>query len=127
MGKITFWVMEMVRIVILNCEKIRDRLCIACEKCFKAVSERAGKFEGYDEIEIVAMGSCGGCPGLIVPKMKLITTVAKALDRDFDKIFLGTCMVAATKTGKCPLDLEEVKKILEEKFGKEVIIGTHPW
>jgi len=117
----------MVRIVILNCEKVRDRLCVACAKCFKAVSEKAGKFEGYDEIEIVAMGSCGGCPGLYVPKMKLINDTAKLLDRDFDKIFLGTCMVAATNTGHCPLDLNEVKATLEQKFGKEVIIGTHPW
>jgi len=115
------------KILIISCDKVRDKSCIACAKCFKAVDEKAGKFEGYEEIEIVGMTTCGDCPGLVVPKLKLVNEIIKSLDRDYDKIFLGTCMVAATQTAYCPIDLNELKATLESKFGKEVIIGTHPW
>ncbi len=118
---------EKTRVVILSCEKVRDKSCIACAKCFKAVSENAGKFEDQGEVEIVGMTTCGDCPGVIVPKMKLVKEVINNLDNDFDKIFIGTCMAAAVNTSYCPIELEELQEILKSKFGKEVIIGTHPW
>jgi len=118
----------MTRVIILCCENIRDRSCVACAKCFKGVDEKAGSFEGYEDIKIVAMSSCGGCPGLVVPKLKLVKTVLDSLDRDFDKIFIGTCVVTAINTGNCPIeDLDLLKATLESKFEKEVVIGTHPW
>jgi len=115
------------KILIITCDKIRDKSCIACAKCFKAVKENAGNFEGHGDIEIVGMTSCGGCPGLVVPKLKLVNSVIEGLDRDYDIIYLGTCMVAATNTAHCPLDLNDLKAMLKSKFGKDVIIGTHPW
>ena len=118
---------EKTRILIISCEKVRDKSCIACTKCFKAVAEKAGEFEGYGEIEIVGMTVCGDCPGLVVPKLKLVNEIIKGLGMDYDTIFLGTCMVAATKTAHCPIDMNELKTKLGSIFGKEAIIGTHPW
>lgn len=118
---------EKTRVVIIGCERIKDRTCIACTKCFKAARENAGKFEGLGDIEVVGLTSCGDCPGLVVPKMNLVNEVIEGLGEEFDKIFLGTCMVAAVNNAYCPVDLDEQKAILEGKFGKEVIIGTHPW
>ena len=47
---------------------------------------------------------------------------------DFDKLFIGTCVVTAIDTGNCPIeDYVTFKTMLENKFGKEVVIGTHPW
>jgi predicted metal-binding protein len=117
------------RVVILNCKKIRDILCVSCMKCYKAMQERVGEFERYKDepIDIVAMGDCGDCPGLVMPKLVLISDIGKAIGRDFDVVHLGTCIVKAGMTAKCPINPEELAKKIKDKMGKEVIIGTHPW
>ncbi|MEW6572517.1 MAG: CGGC domain-containing protein [Bacillota bacterium] len=119
----------MARIIIMSCKKIRDISCVSCIKCFKAMAERVGEFERYKDepLEVVGMGDCGDCPGLILPKFALVSDIAKAYGRDFDAVHLATCIVKATTTAKCPIDIEGMAKKLKEKFGKEVVVGTHPW
>jgi predicted metal-binding protein len=118
----------MAKIGILSCEKIKDNHCIGCIKCYKAVAEKAGTFaEHKDEIEIAFWAGCGDCPGLFMPKMVLIGEQAKSLGREFDTVHIGTCMVKAVKTAACPIDLEKMKSMIEEKWGVKVHIGTHPW
>jgi len=37
-------------------------------------------------------------------------------------------VVTAINTGNCPIsDVDKLKGLLEEKFGKKVVVGTHPW
>jgi len=117
----------MAKIGIISCAKIKDHHCIACLKCFKAMSEKLGEFAQHDDIEIVFMADCGGCPGLTMPKMVLVGEQAQSLGRDFDTIHIGTCVVKAASLSACPIDPVELKKKLEGKFGKKVVIGTHPW
>ncbi len=117
----------MAKIAIVGCKRIQDELCIACEKCLKAMSLREGEFARYkdDQLELMALGNCGDCPGLIMPKVTLMNEIAGMLDREYDIIHLGTCVVKAKKTGQCPLDFEKVTKLMIENFNKEVVIGTH--
>lgn len=117
----------MAKIAIVGCKRIQDQLCIACEKCLKAISLRDGEFARYkdEELELVALGNCGDCPGLIMPKLQLMSEISKSIDRDYDAIHLGTCVVKAKKTGKCPLDFEQLAGLVKENFGKEVVVGTH--
>lgn len=119
----------MTRIAILCCENIRDKSCIACAKCFKAINEKAGSFKSIeDEIEVVGILGCGGCPGLHMPKINLFKTCLESLNMDFDKLFIGTCIITAIDFGNCPIeDYVTLKTMLENKLGKEVILGTHPW
>lgn len=119
----------MANIVIISCGKVRDISCIGCIKCFKAIKEKAGEYSklGKDNINVIAMTGCGDCPGLVLPKMALVKDICNQYGVDFDHIFIGTCIVKATETAKCPIDVNGLKKRLESKFGKEVIIGTHPW
>ena len=51
----------------------RCPLCIAREKCLKAISTREGEFarHKYDEPELVSLGNCGDYPGLILPKVTI--------------------------------------------------------
>lgn len=119
----------MARIALLSCKKIKDVTCVGCMKCFKAIKLREGEFRRYkdEEIEVVCLADCGDCPGLVVPKVGLILDVGKVYEREIDVIYLGSCIVGATQTAECPIDLDELKVRLEGKFGKPVIIGTHPW
>ncbi|HOP06212.1 MAG TPA: CGGC domain-containing protein [candidate division Zixibacteria bacterium] len=116
----------MTKIAIIGCKRVQDQLCIACAKCLKAISLKDGEFARYDDdLELVALGNCGDCPGLIMPKLTLMKEIATMLDRDFDVIHLGTCVVKASKTGKCPLDFDLIKNLVKQNFDKELVIGTH--
>ncbi len=117
----------MAKIAILYCKRIQDQSCVACAKCFKAVQTREGEFGRYDEVQIVAMTHCGDCPGLTVPRVKLLKETAKTLGNDFDVVYMGTCMKLAMETAECPIDFDSLKAVLTSKFGVEVVLGTHPY
>ena len=117
----------MSKIAILYCKRIKDHSCIACAKCYKAISEKNGEFAKYNEIELVAMTDCGDCPGLTVPKVKLLNEVTQNLDHSFDTLHLGTCVKLAMETAECPIDFENLKVILEKRYGIDVILGTHSY
>ena len=117
----------MPNIAILYCKKIKDHSCVACAKCFKGIKEKNGEFARYDDIDLVAMTDCGDCPGLTVPRVKLVGSVTESLGRPIDVVHLGTCMKAAMNTSQCPIEFDKLKATLEEKFGCEVVLGTHSY
>ena len=121
---------EKKRIAILACKNIKGVSCVGgCLKCFKGIAERAGEYERWKDydVEVISMVDCGGCPGVIMPKVKLLMEMCKLFERDVDAIHLGTCIKVAVQTAQCPIDIIELKKTIEEKFKKEVIFGTHPY
>ncbi|NNG01125.1 MAG: CGGC domain-containing protein [Desulfobacteraceae bacterium] len=117
----------MPNVGILYCKKIKDYSCIACAKCYKGMSEKNGEFARHDDIQLVAMTDCGGCPGLSVPRVKLVSEITKNLDRPVETLHLGTCMKLAMETAQCPIDFDDLKVTLEKKFGIDVVLGTHSY
>lgn len=117
----------MSRIAILYCKRIKDHSCIACMKCFKGIKEKNAEFAGHSEIDLVAMTDCGDCPGLVSPRVKLLTDTAKEMGRAIEVLYLGTCIKSAMNTSSCPLDFGELKVSLEKKFGISVVLGTHSY
>ena len=118
----------MSNVAILYCKKIKDHSCVACAKCYKAIDEKNGEFARYDDdVHLVAMTDCGDCPGLAVPRVKIVSDTAESLDRPIDVVHLGTCMKAAMKTANCPIDFDKLKATIEAKFGCELVLGTHAY
>ncbi|MFC1966025.1 CGGC domain-containing protein [Chloroflexota bacterium] len=117
----------MSKIAILYCKRIKDHSCIACAKCYKGMAGKNAEFARHDDIELVAMTDCGDCPGLVVPRVKLLSELTKNLDRPIETLHLGTCMKLAMDTAQCPIDFDELKLILESKFGIKVVLGTHSY
>ena len=117
----------MARIAILYCKRVKDHSCVACAKCYKGMRERNGEFGRHDEIELVAMTDCGDCPGLVVPRVKLLSEVTSSLDGGIDVLHLGTCVKLAMDTAECPIDLDRLGPILKSRFGVEVVLGTHAY
>ena len=117
----------MSRIAILYCKRIQDHSCIACAKCYKGISEKNGEFAKYDEIELVAMTDCGDCPGLVVPRVKLLNEVTRNLDRPIEALHLGTCVKLAMETAQCAIEFDDLQITLQKKFGMEVVLGTHSY
>jgi predicted metal-binding protein len=118
---------RLAKIAILYCKRIQDHSCIACVKCHKGIREKNAEFARHDTIELVAMTDCGDCPGLVVPRVKLLKEVARGLDVAFDVVHLGTCVKTAIETGRCPIDVDELRVMLKEKFGVETVVGTHSY
>ena len=117
----------MAKIGVLTCQKIRDIHCMGCIKCHKAIANRDGNFADYDEIDVVFWAGCGDCPGLYMPKVDLLNAMTGKLGREYDIIHIGTCIQKAVETAACPIDLDLMKKRIEGKFGKKVVIGTHTY
>ena len=117
----------MSKIAILYCKQIKDHSCIACAKCFKGIKEQNGEFAQHENIELVAMTDCGDCPGLAVPRVKLLSEVTGNLQRPMDTVHLGTCMKLAMETAQCPIDFDDLKITLEKKFNVNVVLGTHSY
>ena len=117
----------MSKIAIFYCKRIKDHSCIGCAKCYKAMAEKNGEFARHDEIELVAMTDCGDCPGLTVPRVKLLSEITKNLGRDIEVLHFGTCVKLAMETAGCPIDFDELSAILENKFGVKVVLGTHSY
>jgi predicted metal-binding protein len=117
----------MPNVAILYCKRVKDHSCIACAKCYKGIREKNGEFARHDQIDLVAMTDCGDCPGLAVPRVKLLKEVTGNLDRPIEVLHLGTCVKLAMETAECPIDFDELKLVLESKFGIEVVLGTHSY
>ena len=117
----------MAKIAVLYCKRVKDHSCIACAKCYKGMAEKNGEYARHDDIELIAMTDCGDCPGLVVPRIKLLSEVTKNLGREIEPLHLGTCMKLAMETAECPIDYDDLKVTLEHKFGVEVVLGTHSY
>jgi predicted metal-binding protein len=117
----------MAKAVILYCKKIKDQSCIACAKCFKGIQEKNGEFGRHESVELVAMTDCGDCPGLVVPKVKLLIEITGGLNRSMEVLYLGTCIKLAMDTAQCPIEYEDLKITLEKKFNIQVVLGTHSY
>jgi predicted metal-binding protein len=117
----------MAKIAILYCKKVKDVSCIACAKCYKAMREKNAEFQAYDDVELVAMTDCGDCPGVVLPRVKLLGDVLARLDEKIDVIHFGTCAKLAMETAACPIDFVAIRMLLEKKFGVKVVLGTHSY
>lgn len=74
----------------------------------------------------MAMTDCGDCPGLVVPRVKLLSEVTRNLGREIEVLHLGTCVQRAQEAA-CPIDLEALTIDLERRFGVRVVVGTHSY
>jgi predicted metal-binding protein len=112
---------------MIYCQRIQDASCIGCAKCYKAVNENTFVFEDQGDVRIVFKTSCGDCPGLVVPRVDLQMTVLDSLGVGVDEIYFSTCVKKATALMSCPMNVEGVTRVLEEKFDIPVHMGTHDY
>ena len=107
-----------MKIGIIICDRYRN---CAGGKCFRAARERAGSFSRYPAeapLEVVGFVSCGGCPGGNVEYAP-----AEMVRNGAEAIHLATGLVVGYPP--CPY-IDDFVRFVEEKYGMEVVIGTHP-
>ncbi len=108
---------ENVKIGIIICDRYRN---CAGGKCFRALRKREGGFSIYKgkEVEVVGYTTCGGCPGGNVEYAP-----EEMKKNGAQVIHLATGLVVGYPP--CPY-IDYFKSYIEEKFGMNVVIGTHP-
>jgi predicted metal-binding protein len=89
-------------------------------KCLRALRQREGAFRIYRdcEVELVGFTGCGGCPG-----GNIEYAPAEMIKNGAEVIHLATGLVVGYPP--CPR-LAFFVDFLKEKYGVEVVIGTHP-
>ncbi|MBN1242631.1 MAG: CGGC domain-containing protein [Spirochaetales bacterium] len=108
---------EKTRIGIIICD--RYRTC-AGGKCFRSFREREGAFARYKglEAEIAGYTTCGGCPG------GNIEYAGEEMRKNgVTVVHLATGFLVGYPP--CP-SIDYFAKFLAERFGFEVVPGTHP-
>jgi predicted metal-binding protein len=108
---------EKVKVGIIICSRYRN---CGGGKCLRAARNLEGGFSVHEgkEVEIVGYSSCGGCPGGNVEYVP-----AEMKKNGAQYIHLATGMIVGYPP--CP-NLRYFKRFIEEKYGLEVILGTHP-
>ncbi len=97
-------------------------------KCYKAIGKKNGEFGRYEEdINLVSMTDCGDCPGLLIPRIKLVSEITNNIGQKIDVVHLGTCVKLAKETAKCPINFHEVQKHIQGKFRVDTVLGTHSY
>ena len=107
-----------VKVGIIICDRYRS---CAGGKCFRAMAERAGAFDIYDkdeELEVVGFTTCGGCPG-----GNIEYAPQEMKKNGVDVIHLATGFLVGYPP--CP-HLEHFLTFIPEKYGINVVAGTHP-
>lgn len=109
--------MEKIKIGVIICD--RYNTC-AGGKCFRAASKHEGAFSVYKdmEVEIAAYTTCGGCPGGNVEYAP-----EEMKKNGITRIHFASGLLVGYPP--CPY-AEYFKRFVEDKYGIEVIMGTHP-
>lgn len=109
--------MSTIKIGIIICDRYRN---CAGGKCFRSLRAREGAFDRYkgQDVEIVGYTSCGGCPG-----GNIEYAPEEMKKNGADVIHFATGFVVGYPP--CP-HIAHFKKYIEEAFGLEVVVGTHP-
>jgi len=108
---------ETTKIGIIICH--RYRTC-AGGKCLRSLRNKEGAFSRYadEEIELVGYTTCDGCPGGNVEY-----TGEEMVKNGAQVIHFATGMFVGYPP--CPY-IGTFKAFLEERYGVEVVLGTHP-
>jgi len=108
---------DVIKVGIFICDRYSN---CAGGKCLRALKEREGGFSIYkdEEVELVGYTTCGGCPG-----GNIEYAPEEMIKNGVNAIHLATGLVVGYPP--CPR-LNYFCKYIENKFGVNVVIGTHP-
>jgi predicted metal-binding protein len=109
--------MEKIKVGIIICD--RYHTC-AGGKCFRSFEKREGAFEQYKnkDAEIAAYTTCGGCPG-----GNIEYAPEEMKKNGVTHVHFATGFLVGYPP--CPY-MEHFEKFIKDKYGMEVIFGTHP-
>ena len=113
----------MKKVAVVGCGAYMDSGygCPGEWRCLKAAALGEGQFD--ESVQVISFVKCV-CPGRsLAPNIGM---AAKLSQINPDEIYLSSCMVNA-KPG-CPyINADGMARIIEDKIGVKVILGTHAY
>lgn len=111
--------MEMPKVGIIGCKKNWRKGCPGlCSHvlCFEALQHKLGPFENMEQLQLVNMVSCGGCPG------DSLTEIAECmvLEENVDLILFPYCVLY----NHCP-GLASAAHYIESRLNCQIIYGDY--
>ncbi len=113
----------MERLLVLGCSKTMDKICVGCSRCLVAFNRYEGEFSRYreDKAELIALASCGDCPGsTLSARLALMKLWNAPLGEEPTKIHLAPCLANCAHS-------ESIVDKLRSKCAIEIVNGTHPY
>jgi len=113
----------MAKIGILTCTSVTQDIPCGSFGCLQSFNMRVGQFERYaddDELQLVAIISCAGCPTLRAPE-KILSRVRAIALAGATAMHISYCLMQA-----CPYRKKYISLIKEHFPDLEVVEGTHP-
>ena len=99
---------------LIRCMQTED-ICPATTD-LKVMKEKKLAFEGIeDEIEVIGVVSCGGCPG-----KKAVWRAAEMVKRGADTIVLASCITRGNPIGLACPHAQQIKTAIEKKVGDSI-------
>jgi len=112
----------MPKVLIVACGAYAEtsNACVGDWKCLASAAEKRGPFAEYpDEVKVVGFLKCK-CPG-----RSLVPNIAMAKEKTgFEVVHLTNCFFKPKPACKNH-DLDELVKMIQEKTGAQVVMGTH--
>ena len=110
----------MKKVGILNCSNTTQELNCSASMCIMSANSGLGKFENHnDEVQLIGIASCAGCPTAVAPE-KIFRKIEALQTVGAEAIHFSTCVETL-----CPFK-NKYKSVIEEKFPEiEILIGTH--
>jgi predicted metal-binding protein len=105
-----------MKVGLIRCLQTED-MCPATTD-FKVIKEKKCAFEGIeDEIEVIGMNTCGGCPG-----KKAVTRAVDMVKRGADTIAFASCITRGNPIGfACP-HAEKIIEATKKRLGENIKI-----
>ncbi len=108
-----------MKVGLIRCMQTED-MCAAIV-CIKSMLTKKFAFENVaEDIEIVGITTCGGCPG-----KKAVTRAAEMVKRGADTIALASCITKGSPIGfPCP-HRQQMREAIINKLGDTVRIKNY--
>lgn len=106
-----------IKLGIIICDRYRS---CAGGKCFRALKQREGAFERYQNraVELVGYTTCEGCPG-----GNIEYAPEEMKKNGAEVIHFATGLLVGYPP--CPY-ITHFRDFIENKYGLQVVMGTHP-
>ena len=104
-----------MKVAIIRCLK-QEKECLA-QPCLDLIKQRHNQFADWEEIELVGLITCGGCPG-----KKVSLRAQNLIEQGAEKIILTSCLSQGScRDDSCPY-IDNIKESLLTVLPEDKII-----
>src|SRR4030067_665523 len=109
-----------MKVGIIRCQQ--TEIYCPATTCLSMAAKGEGGFAETGPVEVMAINSCGGCPG-----KQIYARTKEMKKRGAEKIVFASCLIKGLPSSledPCPF-AQRIKKIVEQKVQLETIDWTH--